>query len=139
MKNLLCLLLLVASPVFAQSDGLFRKGNTVYVESTSKNQNSQETEQAFSESLRESGFWNVVSEKQQANYIIKLDVEASKGITLTSWGGTSIGCRAKIYNKNEALVWESDTYRVSPNGTNGFNAKKASARKLARAIERKVK
>ncbi|GAB3250260.1 hypothetical protein GCM10027347_07910 [Larkinella harenae] len=139
MKNLLCLFFLVASTALAQSDDLFKKGNSVYVESTSKNQNIQETEQAFIASLREAGSWNVVTDKQQANFVIKLDVEASKGITATSWGGTSIGCRARVYDKKDALVWESDTYRVSPNGTNGFNAKKASARKLARAIERKVK
>lgn len=139
MKHLIFYFLLVSVGAMAQSDDLFKKGNTVYVESTSKNENVQETEEAFVGSLRDMGFWNVVSDKQQANYSIKLDVEASKGITATSWGGTSVGCRAKIYDKKEALVWESDIYRVSPNGTNGFNAKKASARKLAKSIERKVK
>ncbi|GAB3988892.1 hypothetical protein GCM10028807_12540 [Spirosoma daeguense] len=139
MKNLTLLLFLISSTAFAQSDELFKKGNSVYVESTSKNENVQETEKAFTQSLRELGYWNVVSDKKQANYSIKLDVEASKGITAFSWGGTSIGCSAKIYDKSDAVVWESDTYKVSPNGTNGFDAKKAAARKLAKAIERKVK
>jgi hypothetical protein len=139
MKNLIFFLLLVSSTVAAQPGDLFKKGNTVYLEPSSKNPNIQETEQAFLENLRESGTWTMVANKQQANYVIKLDVETSKGIRLTSWGGTSVDCRAKIYDKNDTVVWESDTYKASPNGTNGFNAKKAAARKLANAIERKIK
>ncbi|GAB3762634.1 hypothetical protein [Spirosoma pomorum] len=139
MKLLAFLLLFAPSYLLAQSSDLFKKGNSVYVESSSKNPNVQETEQAFVAHLRESGLWTVTSSKQQANYVIKLDVETSKGIRLTSWGGTSVDCSAKIYDKNDAVVWESDTYKASPNGTNGFNAKKAAARKLANAIERKIK
>ena len=75
--------------------------------------------------------------KQQADFIIKLTIESSKGITATSWGGTSVATSARLYDKNNKELWESDTYRVSPNGTNGFNAKKASARKLVKAFKKK--
>ncbi|MBD2752236.1 hypothetical protein [Spirosoma validum] len=139
MKTLIYLLLFVTSATFSQSDELFKKGNTAYVESSSKNENVQETANAFVENLREWGYWKLVSDSQSADFIIKLDVEASKGITATSWGGTSIASAAKFYDKNNTVLWESDTYRVSPNGTNGFNAKKASARKLVKAIEKKFK
>ncbi|GAB3334379.1 hypothetical protein GCM10027299_42550 [Larkinella ripae] len=137
MKRWTILFLFVSLTALAQTDGQFKKGNTVYIESTTKNESSQETVNAFAENLKEQGYWQVASDKQAADFVIKLSVEASKGITATSWGGTSVACSAQVCDKSGSVLWESDTYKASPNGTNGFNAKKAAARKLAKAIEKK--
>ncbi|WP_421826100.1 hypothetical protein [Larkinella sp.] len=139
MKIWICFLLLVSSVALAQSGEPFKKGNTVYIESLSKNENSQETHKAFVDQLQEWGYWKVTFDKSSADFIIKLNLEASKGITATSWGGTSMACSARFYDKSDALRWETDTYKASPNGTNGFNAKRAAVRKLVNAIEKKYR
>lgn len=139
MKIWISFLLLVSSLALAQSEEPLKKGNTVYVESLSKNENSQETLKAFVDQLQEWGYWKVAANKSSADFIIKLNLEASRGIRVTSWGGTSMACSARFYDKSDALLWETDTYRASPNGTNGFNAKRAAARKLVNAIEKKYR
>lgn len=127
----------IALTSFSQSENLTSKGNQVYVEGVSKNENSVAAVKTLREELREWGYWQVVREKSKANFILKVDVKTSEGITLTSWGGTSYTLVGQIADKNGNVTWESAQFKSSPNGTNGFNSGKAVVNKLMRALKKK--
>lgn len=50
--------------------------------------------------------------------------------------GTSYLLVARLLDKNKEVLWESNGYKSSPNGTNGFNAGKAVAKKLLRDLKK---
>ncbi|MBE7178017.1 MAG: hypothetical protein INR69_16560 [Mucilaginibacter polytrichastri] len=130
-----CLLLPFAA--FAQDNPL-AQGKSIFVELSSKNESANEAKTEIIDRLNEWKHWTVTEDRSAADLIAKLDIEASKGITATSWGGTSIGGKVTITDKGDKVLWESDTYKSSPNGTNGFNSKKAVANKIIRALKKKV-
>src|SRR5690606_39695554 len=57
----------------------------------------------------------------------------------TSWGGTSYTLVAKLTNKSDEVLWESNTYKSSPNGTNGFNSGRAVVKKLMRDLNKSLR
>lgn len=115
------------------------KGSKVYIENDSKNENAQKTVAELEEQLAEWGYWKVVNKKSEADLIIDINVTASKGITATSWGGTSFVLVAKVQDKNDKVFWESNAYKASPNGTNGFNAGTAVVKKFIKDLKKKYK
>lgn len=119
---------------FAQS-----KGDKIYVENDTKNENVKEIITEFKNRLTDWGHWNVVSSKASADYIVKVNAQTSKGVRLTSWGGTSVDGSVELFDKQGKSVWLSDTYKSSPNGTNGFNSKRAVAKKLVNGLKKKYK
>lgn len=139
-RLILCLLgILISVAGFSQKNELTQKGNKVYVEGVSKNENSMEAVKALRQELNEWGYWQVVNEKSNSNFTLKVDVKTSEGITLTSWGGTSYTMVGQIVDKNDSVTWESSQYKSSPNGTNGFNSGRAVVNKFVKALKKKYK
>lgn len=133
-----CIGLFLAGYVSAQEQK-FLAGSKVFVENTSKNENAIKTTEELIQRLSEWGYWQVVPTAEAADFKINLDVTASKGITLTSWGGTSYVMTAKLTDKAGEVLWESNAYKSSPNGTNGFNSGRAVVKKLMRDLKKKFK
>jgi len=132
-------LLLSTINLSAQENALFAKGNKVFVENKSKNENAIKTEEELVSRLKEWAYWNVVDREADADFKLQMETTASKGITATSWGGTSYALVGKLTNKNNEVLWESNTYKSSPNGTNGFNSSRAVVKKLMRDLNKKFK
>src|SRR5690606_8309953 len=120
--------------VSAQETFFLAKGNKVFVENKSKNENAIKTQAELVSRLKEWAFWNVVDHEADADFKLNMETTASKGITATSWGGTSYMLVAKIIDKKNEVVWESNAYKSSPNGTNGFNSSRAVVKKLIRDL-----
>lgn len=129
--------MLIAGPLFGQRSELQEKKEKLFIEIDSKNEQVLKTAEELSERLSEWNYWHLVSSPDESDLRMRLHVEASKGITATSWGGTSYALHAKIIDQKGEVIWESTTYRASPNGTNGFNAGKAVVKKLIRDLKRK--
>lgn len=138
MKKIIMLVCLLLPLLVKAQDNPLAEGKSVYVEIASKNESANETKDAIISGLNEWKYWTVTEDKAAADLIAKLNIEASKGITATSWGGTSIAGQVTIRDKSGNVLWESDTFKSSPNGTNGFNAKKAVANKIIRALKKKT-
>lgn len=136
---LLLVLFLAVMHVAAQDKGVFAKGNKIYVENPSKNENAEKASEELVSRLKEWGYWQVVDNQQEADLKIVMDTKASKGITATSWGGTSFELTAQLTDQNDDVLWESNTYKSSPNGTNGFNSGRAVVKKLMRDLNKKFK
>jgi len=132
-------LLLITFNLSAQENTLFAKGNKVFVENKSKNENAIKTKEELVSRLKEWAYWNVVDREADADFKLQMETTASKGITATSWGGTSYTLVAKLTNKTDEVLWESNTYKSSPNGTNGFNSSRAVVKKLMRDLNKKFK
>lgn len=121
----------------AQESSLAAKGKTVFVDSKSKNENAIATRQELISRLNEWGYWKVTDKEANADFKLQMETTASKGITLTSWGGTSYVMIAKLADKKGEVFWESNAYKSSPNGTNGFNSSRAVVKKLMRDLKKK--
>ena len=132
-------LILFIGQVFAQQANVLRKGNKVFVENKSKNENAIKTAEELHDRLKEWSYWEVVPNEAEADFKVNLETTASKGITLTSWGGTSYVLVAKLQDKGGEILWESNAYKSSPNGTNGFNSGRAVVKKLMRDLKKKFK
>ena len=131
--------LLTTLCVSAQEIALFKKGNKVFVENKSKSENAIRTQEELVSRLKEWAYWNVVDREIDADFKLQMETTASKGITATSWGGTSYTLVGKLTNKEDEVLWESNTYKSSPNGTNGFNSSRAVVKKLMRDLNKKFK
>ncbi|MDJ1469262.1 hypothetical protein [Xanthocytophaga flava] len=136
-RYLICLCLFFSLGYSIAQQAALKAGNKVFVENTSKNENAIHTAEQLEAQLKEWGYWKVVDKKEAADFQIKIDVTASKGITLTSWGGTSVMLVAKLIDPKGEVMWESNAYKSSPNGTNGFNSSKAVVNKLIRELKSK--
>ena len=112
------------------------QGAKLYVENTAKNEKAVKTTDEVKQRLEEWGYWQLVDRAADADYTLKLEVAATKGITATSWGGNSYELTAQMLDKKHDVIWESNTYRATPNGTNGFNAGKAVTKKLIRDLKK---
>lgn len=126
--------LFIMGPLFGRDDGSKEK---LFIEVDSKNEQVLKTAEELANRLAEWNYWTLVSTSDKADLLLKMNVEASKGITATSWGGTSYALTAKIVDKKGEVLWESTTYKASPNGTNGFNAGKAVVKKLMRDLKKR--
>lgn len=133
----ICFFLLIEGG-FAQDLAAVSKDSKVFVENDSKNENAVKTIEELLGRLNEWGYWKMVNDPEDADFKLKVNISASKGITATSWGGTSYELVGKLIDKKGAVIWESNTYKASPNGTNGFNAGKAVVKKLMRDLKKKV-
>jgi len=139
-KYVICFFLLVfVTGVSAQDNSLPAKGNKVFVENKSKNENAIKTQKELVSKLKEWAYWNIVDREADADFKLNMETTASKGITATSWGGTSYVLIAKLIDKNDEVLWESNAYKSSPNGTNGFNSSRAVVKKLMRDLNKKFK
>src|SRR5690606_41460684 len=118
---LLLVLFLAVMHVAAQDKGVFAKGNKVYVENPSKNENAEKASEELVSRLKERGYWQVVDNQQEADLKIVMDTKASKGSTATSRGGSSFELSAPLTDQNDAVLSASNTYNSSPDGTNGLN------------------
>lgn len=125
--------------VQAQERDVFEKGNKVFLESSSKNENAIATNEELLKYLQEWGYWTVTDNKTESDFTLITDVTASKGITAVSWGGTSYSLIAKLVDENGEVLWESNAYKSSPNGTNGFNSSRAVVKKLMKDLKKKFK
>ena len=125
--------------VQAQERDLFEKGNKVFLESSSKNENAIKTNDELLGYLLEWGYWTVAENKTESDFTLITDVTASKGMTAVSWGGTSYSLIAKLVDENGEVLWESNAYKSSPNGTNGFNSSRAVVKKLMKDLKKKFK
>ncbi|RYY57476.1 MAG: hypothetical protein EOO09_02590 [Chitinophagaceae bacterium] len=123
----------------AQELAIASKGNKVYIENTSKNDNAVKTADELKERVGEWNYWTVVNSPAEADFVLAAETEVSKGITATSWGGKSYVLTGKIKDKKGEVVWESNSYKSSPNGTNGFNSSKAVVKKMIRDLKKKFK
>ncbi|MBD1423430.1 hypothetical protein [Sphingobacterium chuzhouense] len=116
-----------------------KKDSKVYVVGVSKNEDAINAADKLVDDLKDWSYWEVKSTKDEADFVLKVDIKTSKGVTLTSWGGTSYSLIAQITDKSGDVLWESSQYKASPNGTNGFNAANAVVKKFVRALKKKFK
>ncbi len=128
---LIALLQVAWAAAFAGNDH-FRKGSSVYVE-TSDSELTQEIVSA----LREWNYWSIAGSAGSADIIMKVDVKVSGGVTWTSWGGKSIALSAHLKSKSGS--WKSPYYKASPNGSNKFNSQKAAVRKLVGGLKKEFR
>ena len=128
---------MLALPVmtFAQDQSL-KKGSAVYIEAN-KSDVGQSAAQELAGSLKEWGYWKVAGSKSSADFVLKLDSKVSGGVTWTSWGGKSVALSASLLDKGGEQLWQSEYYKASPNGANGYNSQSASVRKLTKALKKK--
>lgn len=136
-KYIFCFSLILFFVGADAQETLMSKGNKVFIENKSKNENALKAQQELEKRLKEWAYWNVVDQEAAADFKINMETSASKGITATSWGGTSFALIARIKDKKDQVIWESDTYKSSPNGTNGFNSGAAVVKKLIRDLKKK--
>lgn len=139
-KNIICFAFILFSVgVIGKENVVTTKGKKVFVESNSKNDNAIKTADELVLRLNEWGYWKVTKSASEADFKINIETVVSKGISMTSWGGNSYALTAKIMDKKGAVLWESNTYKSSPNGTNGFNSSTAVVKKLIRDLKKKYK
>lgn len=122
-----------------ESSMTLQKGSKVYVTGESKNEDSIKAVDKLVEELQDWSHWEIKSSEGEADFLLKADIKSSKGVTLTSWGGTSYTLTAQIIDKGGEVLWESSQYKASPNGTNGFNAGNAVVKKFMRALKKRFK
>ncbi|MCE7042680.1 hypothetical protein [Dyadobacter sp. CY312] len=137
MKSI-CLFILMSAysiVMFAQ-DQVLKKGNAVYVE-VPKSDVGSSAGQELKEALQSWGYWKVASSKGSADFVLKLDTKVSGGVTWTSWGGKSVALSASFLSKNNEELWQSEYYKSSPNGANGYNSQSAAVKKLMKALRKK--
>lgn len=139
MKKAMLTLLVFGTALFcqAQSPDLTQKGKAVFVGNNSANDHAKQLQEDIVSRLKEWGYWKVADNKNDADFIMEIATETSKGITMTSWGGTSVMAKVKLNSKTGQTIWESDGFKSSPNGTNGFNGTKAVSKKIMRALKKK--
>src|SRR5690606_10956297 len=138
MLTVVCLLLPYVG-MSQDSSKVPQKGSKVYVIGESKNEDAMKAIDRLIDELKDWAYWEVKPTKDEADFVLKADIKASKGMTLTSWGGTSYTLTAQIIAKGGNDLWESAQYKASPNGTNGFNAGNAVVKKFMRALKKKFK
>lgn len=142
-KNLFILVVILLSlpsmGISQASSTTPKEGSSVYVSGVSKNEDAINAADKLVGDLKEWAYWEVKSTKDEADFVLKVDIKTSKGVTLTSWGGTSYSLIAQIIDKSGDVLWESSEYKASPNGTNGFNAANAVVKKFVRALKKKFK
>lgn len=136
MRIYMLVLLIAVSTWASGQDQALQKGNAVYIEAN-KSDVGQSAAQELASALKEWGYWNVAGSKSSADFIIKLDSKVSGGVTWTSWGGKSVALSASMVSKKGDQLWQSEYYKASPNGANGYNSQSASVKKLTKAIRRK--
>lgn len=137
-KAIITLLLFTASYFsYSQSADVIKKGNAVYVESNSSNDHTKQLKEELVNRLGEWDYWKITDDKKNADFVMEVEAEASKGITLTSWGGTSMIAKVKLNSKSGETIWESDGFKSSPNGSNGFNSTNSVSKKIIRALKKK--
>ena len=135
-RYLICMFLFSFSMAKAQENLNVPQGSKIYVTTSSKNENAVNSVQHAIALLKDWAYWTIVESEKDAELTLNLGITASKGITLTSWGGTSYQLVGTILDKNKEVLWESNGYKASPNGTNGFNAGKSVAKKLVRDLKK---
>jgi len=131
----LTLTMLCSTIVFAQEQ-VFKKGNTVYVEAN-KTDVGKSAAQELKTALQEWDYWKVASSRGEADFVLKLDTKISGGVTWTSWGGKSVALSASLMTKGNDEIWQSEFYKASPNGMNGFDSQSAAVKKLVKGLRRK--
>ncbi|HEV7379037.1 MAG TPA: hypothetical protein VGN64_04540 [Dyadobacter sp.] len=136
MKNSMLAIFMIVSVTAIGQDQALKKGNAVYVEAN-KSDVGQSAAQELASALKEWGYWNVTASKSGADFVLKLDSRVSGGVTWTSWGGKSVALSASMLDKKGEQLWQSEYYKASPNGANGYNSQSASVKKLTKAIKRK--
>ena len=122
---------------YAQSSDVLKKGNSVYIECSSANDHAKNLKEQLVSRMGEWNYWKMADNKKDADFVMEVETEASKGITLTSWGGTSVMAKVKLDSKTGETIWESDGFKSSPNGSNGFNSTNAVSKKILRAMKKK--
>ncbi|RZF58066.1 hypothetical protein [Sphingobacterium corticibacterium] len=141
-KNLfvLVIILLILPHIGVSQSSLTtpKKGSKIYVAGVSKNEDAIQATDKLIGDLKDWSYWELKSIKDEADFILEVDIKTSKGVTLTSWGGTSYRLVAQIMDKGGDVLWESSEYKASPNGTNGFNAANAVVKKFMRALKKKI-
>ncbi|MCF2518376.1 hypothetical protein [Dyadobacter sp. CY351] len=136
MKSIiLTLLMLPATLSFAQEEVL-KKGNTVYVE-VNKTDVGKSAAQELKTALQDWDYWKVASSKAEADFVLKLETKISGGVTWTSWGGKGVALSASLQSKDNDEIWQSEFYKASPNGMNGFNSQSAAVKKLIKGLRKK--
>src|SRR5690606_28640021 len=93
-KYIICLSFLFISVGVLAQESLMAKSNKVFIENTSKNEKAIKMSQELENRLKEWAYWSVVDNKEDADFVINVEPTASKGITATSWGGTSYSLAA---------------------------------------------
>lgn len=131
MKKLIwitCLLMLFRFAAWGQQD-IFKKGEKVFLTGDSK-----EVVSEITTGLKEWGYWQVVSNIDEADFKMNILVSVSGGVTWTSWGGKSIGLNAVLTKGSNS--WTSPHFKASPNGSNNFNSQRAAVRKLLNGLKK---
>ena len=138
MKKVVALIFLFwSSAAYAQHESL-PKGGSVFVQAPKSDIGASAARELSSE-LENWGYWKLASSKSSAEFVLKLDTKISGGVTWTSWGGKSVALSASFYSKDDNQIWQSEYYKASPNGVNGYNSQSAAVKKLVKGLKKKFK
>ena len=101
---------------------LTKKGNKVFIEPA--NDDSREGEKYFSITLKAWGYWNIVGDQEQADFIIVYH-EENKGM-----GRRAVWAILERNDKDKKEFLRTDIYKEGSTAFNGYNAHRAAADKL---------
>ncbi len=106
---------------------IIKKGNRVYIEIP--DDVSRAGEKYFDTYLTEWGYWKIVSNRDEANFIIVFNI-TNKGM-----GDKKVS--ATFLTKDGIEFLKSKNYKVSTTAFNGYNAYWAAAKKIVKKYFRK--
>ncbi|HTA62368.1 MAG TPA: hypothetical protein VK835_07930 [Bacteroidia bacterium] len=129
-KLILLIILLVKLEGFSQDQSfkeLTKRDNKVFIEIP--NDASRAGERYFNTYLSEWGYWRIVSTKQEADFIITLNI-IKKGM-----GSKRV--YATLLTKDSKEFLKSKNYKAHTSAFNGYNAYWASSKKIVKKYFRK--
>lgn len=138
MKKIFLLLITVFSVTFTYAntenvEELIAKGNKVFVEVIDVKNNIKEEQEMFVEYLNgdEWGKWDLVENKEDADFVCKLTLE-KKGAGVSFSVGARVEGYVEICTVDDKNVWTSKKQKGNTNEFTGYNALKDIMRKVIR-------
>lgn len=113
---------------------LTAEGNKAFVELVDVNRNVPEAKAAINKALLGDDWnrWKLVSEKDSADFILKVSVEKKGWSLLSSSDGARVVVFAEVLNLNGISLWKSKRYQGNAKLITGYSALSDAIRKLVR-------
>lgn len=132
----LTIILLIPIVLLAQDGPGVPKGSRVFLRNASRNQHSLHTSGVLSDSLTAWGYWQLVKDSTDADFVMEIYADVAKGGKTPPWGSTAMSVAVVLTDKQGKEYWESDTFNASPTPSNGFNAGRGVVRKVIRNLRK---
>lgn len=99
---------------------LLEKGNNVFIEIP--DEASRAGEKYFIDEMKDWGYWNIVSSKEEAHFIIEFNIDKKAMLDKSVW--------VVFKTRDGKSFKESKHFRETTNAWNGYNAFKGAAKKV---------